>query len=210
MPTKQFKDLTEDEISYYYSLLTEEITNYDCGTLCKDDNGGVPFCCITENAVPLLFEKEFSLLESRSTLWSVWNPIEKDSKKLISDHDDEGTLFCKCKGVQFCERENRSISCRTFPLEPYIDTRGVFVGLVFMQEFSKGCPLTKRDYDIRQEFIDQHFIFWEKLLFRRKREYDTYFDSSRSYRKKRTKTKKNFPILFPSHLKGKEYILKYV
>ena len=48
MGKELFTDLTEDEVAYYYSLLTEEVTNYDCGSLCKDDNNGVPFCCVTE------------------------------------------------------------------------------------------------------------------------------------------------------------------
>lgn len=55
-----FTDLTEDEVAYLYTLLKEEVTNYDCGSLCKDDNGGVPFCCVTENAVPLLYKKNLN------------------------------------------------------------------------------------------------------------------------------------------------------
>jgi hypothetical protein len=39
------KSLTIEEIEYYYSLLNEEITNYDCGELCKYDNNGIPYCC---------------------------------------------------------------------------------------------------------------------------------------------------------------------
>ncbi len=205
-----FTDLTEDEVAYYYSLLKEEVTNYDCGTLCRDDNNGSPFCCVTENAVPLLYKKEFELLKSRSDLWKVWNPTDPKERKLLDEHDEENTVFCKCKGAQFCERDNRSVSCRTFPLEPYIDKRGVFVGLVFMKEFSTGCPLTKRSKDIRQEFVDNHFIFWEKLMLRRPVEFETYTKSSRSYRMSRAKTKKNFPVLLPSHLKGKDYLKKYL
>lgn len=205
-----FKDLEQEEIAYYYALLQEEVTNYNCGSLCKDANNGVPFCCVTENAVPLLYKKEFEFLKSRSDLWSVWNPTDPKEKELKDGHDDKNTIFCKCKGVQFCERENRSICCRTFPLEPYIDKRGVFVGLVFMKEFYKGCPLTQRSYDIRQDFVDNHYIFWEKLMLRRPIEFETYTKSSKSYRLSRSKTKKEFPILFPSHLKEKEYLKKYI
>ena len=79
-----------------------------------------------------------------------------------------------------------------------------------MQEFSHGCPLTNRPRDIRQEFIDNHFIFWEKLMLRKPEEYETYKKSSKKYRAKREKTGKKFPILYPSHLSGKEYLEKYV
>lgn len=115
---------------------------------------------------------------------------------MLAEYDSKETLFCECKGIQFCERDNRSISCRTFPLEPYLDTRGVLVGLVFMKEFTGKCPLTLRAKDIRQEFIDSHFIFWEKLLFRLDSEYETFWNSSKSYRRSRAQTGKKFPIFF--------------
>lgn len=203
-------DLTRDEISFYHSLLNEELTDYDCGSLCKDANDGVPFCCVVENAVPILYKEEYELLKSRSDLWSVWEPESKSDLKLKKDSEPDSALFCKCKGVAFCERENRSISCRTFPLEPYIDKRGKHVGLVFMKEFLHGCPLTSRNKDIRQEFVDSHFIFWEALLLRKDDEYETYLRSSRRYRRHRTKTGVQFPILFPSHLKDKEYLKEYI
>lgn len=122
---------------------------------------------------------------------------------MLAEYDSKETLFCECKGIQFCERENRSISCRTFPLEPYLDTRGVLVGLVFMKEFTGKCPLTLRAKDIRQEFIDSHFIFWEKLLFRLDSEYETFWNSSKSYRRSRAQTGKKFPIFFQAIYKVK-------
>ncbi|MDX1960892.1 MAG: hypothetical protein SFU98_20135 [Leptospiraceae bacterium] len=208
--SKLFKGLTQEEIVYYYSLLEEELTDYDCGTLCRDDNNGSPFCCVVENAVPFLYKQEFEYLKSVTDLWSVWKPETPDEIELKKTHENGSAIFCKCKGVQFCERENRSISCRTFPLEPYIDKRGALVGLVFMKEFSHGCPLMKRPKDIRQEFVDNHYIFWEKLLLRVPEEYETYKRSSHSYRLSRSKTGKDFPILFPSHLKGKKYLLETI
>jgi len=208
--SKKIPHLEEEEIAYFYSLLQEEITNYDCGTLCRDANGGVPFCCSVENAVPFLYKAEFSYLKKRTDLWKVWKPQTKQEKQLQKSHEDEHTIFCECKGVEFCERENRSISCRTFPLEPYIDKRGVFVGLVFMREFKHGCPLTQRVKDIRQEFIDANYLFWKKLMLRKPNEYETYRRSSIAYRKHRTKTKEDFHVFFPSHLLEKTYLLKYI
>lgn len=206
----KFSELTEDEIAYYYTLLDVELTEFDCGELCKGDNGGKPFCCQVENAVPFLYKAEFELLRKRTDLWKVWKPQTPEQKELKKSHEDKHTLFCECKGVEYCERNNRSVSCRTFPLEPYIDKRGVFVGLVFMKEFSHGCPLIKRPKDIRQEFIDNHYIFWEKLMLRKPDELETYTKSSRSYRASRQKTGKKFPVLFPSHLKDKKYLLEYL
>jgi ATP-dependent DNA helicase RecG len=83
-----FTDLTEDEVAYLYTLLREEVTNYDCGSLCKDDNGGVPFCCVTENAVPLLYKKEFELLKTRfsqKTIALLHGQMKGDEKKKVMD-----------------------------------------------------------------------------------------------------------------------------
>jgi hypothetical protein len=207
---KTHKNLTEEEAVYFHSLLTEEITSYNCGKLCSPDNGGEPFCCKVENAVPNLYKAEFSYIQKRSKLWSVWKPVTKHEINLKKTSESEDTIFCECRGVQHCERDYRSITCRTFPLEPYIDKRGVFVGLVFMREFMSGCPLTSRPKDIRQEFIDAHYIFWEKFMLRKPDELYTYTKSSISYRRFRTRSGKKFVIFFPSHLKGKDYLNQYI
>lgn len=205
-----FKGITEEEAAYYHSLLDEEITNFNCGELCAPDNGGEPFCCKVENAVPYLYKMEFTYLKRKSDLWSLWQPKTKYEINLKKNNESEDTVFCECKGVKHCERENRSITCRTFPLEPYLDQRGVFVGLVFMREFTRGCPLISRPKDIRQAFVDSHYIFWEKFLLRKEEEYEIYLKSSKSYRRFRKKTGKDFPIFLPSHLKGKEYLKEYL
>ncbi|PJZ68037.1 hypothetical protein CH373_18215 [Leptospira perolatii] len=210
VPKPDPKALTAEEVQYYYSLLQEEVTSFDCGSLCAPSNGGVPLCCQSDNALPALYKSEFEMLSARTDLWKAYVPTTKEEKKEFSQYDHRKITFCECKGVAHCERENRSISCRTFPLEPYLDSRGVLVGLVFMKEFTEKCPLTQRAKEIRQEFIDSHFIFWEKLLFRLDSEYEVYWESSKAYRKWRKKTGKDFPILKPSHLKGKEYLEKYL
>ncbi|EQA38293.1 hypothetical protein LEP1GSC047_2057 [Leptospira inadai serovar Lyme str. 10] len=204
------KALTREEVEYYYSLLQEEVTEYNCGSLCAPANGGIPVCCQADNALPTLYKSEYEMLSERTDLWKEYVPGTKEEKKEFAEYDQRKITFCECKGVAHCERENRSISCRTFPLEPYLDTRGVIVGLVFMKEFTSKCPLTSREKDIRQEFIDNHFLFWEKLLFRLESEYEVYWDSSKAYRRWRKRTGNDFPILYPSHLKGKEYLKQYI
>lgn len=203
------KALAKEEIEYYYSLLQEEVTEYNCGSLCAPSNGGVPVCCQADNALPALYKAEYEMLSARTDLWKEYVPATKQEKKEFAEYDLRKITFCECKGIEHCERENRSISCRTFPLEPYLDTRGILIGLVFMREFLTKCPLTTKAKDIRQAFIDSHFLFWEKLLFRLDSEYEVYWDSSRAYRRWSKRTGKPLTILFPSHLKGKEYLKKY-
>lgn len=200
---RAIKDLTEEEISYYLELLGEEVTNYDCGTLCSDDTG--PYCCTVDHAIPLLFKSEYSLFSRKGNLWFPWK-AQTDDEKEIEETARRDQIFCDCGGVTRCKRDQRSISCRTFPLEPYIDRRGVFVGLTFLYDFTQKdeetgkvkCPLTRKKKEIRQEFVDANFTFWEKIMLRVPDEYDVYVDSSKDLRKKRDKENFKIEILYPS------------
>lgn len=211
------RNLTEEEVAYYYSLLNEELTDFDCGQLCAPYNDGTPYCCSSENAVPLLYKNEFKYLQKLGDLWHEWKPETKEDKELKETAGDD-QIFCECKGIAHCVRDQRSITCRTFPLEPYIDRRGVFTGLTFLREFTDTdpdtgrikCPMTRRKKDIRQEFIDSHFIFWEKMLLRKEDEYETYVDTSKALRRERTRTGRKFEVLLPSHLLESKMVKKYL
>lgn len=205
--------LTEEEIDYYLTLLNEELTTYDCGTLCKNDKG-VPLCCIVDEAVPLLYKTELSCLMKKGDLWFAFKPKTKEDRELIKTADSD-QVFAECKGVSHCVRTQRSLCCRTFPLEPYLDKRNIFAGLTFLEEFMKvdkknnlpKCPMTLRPQDIRQEFVDAHFTFWEKLMFRRPEEFATYKDTSKKARAKIKRTGVKIPVLLPSHHKNRKDIL---
>lgn len=203
------KDLTTDEVEYYFSLLGENVTRYDCGKLCAPYNEGVPHCCVADNAVPLLFKAELEYAQQKgSDLWFAWKPKTEEDRELKSTARKD-QMFCECKGARFCERDFRSISCRTFPLEPYVDRRGAFVALTFLYDFTLNheqsgeprCPLVERAQDIRQKFIDASFQFWEKLMLRIPDEYEIYVESSRDLRKKRAKEDYRIQLFFPTHMK---------
>jgi hypothetical protein len=191
-------------------MLREPLTKLDCGTLCKSQNNGVPFCCDVSNAIPLLYKKEFRLFKSRTNLWNVWKPGNKKDAKLLEDLASD-IIFCECRGVKFCERENRSISCRTFPFEPYFDKRELMVGLVFNYDFIGKCPLTTKKNYIPQSTIDQHFNFWLEFTSMKEDELDCYVENSKTLRRRRGQTKKEFKIFYPTHLKKqKKQISKYI
>ena len=194
-------EFSDTDIQNFYKLLSLNLTAYNCGNLCAPENGGEPYCCIVENAVPLLYREEFKYLQNRSTIWSRWKPKTKHNKKLKSEGESKTAIFCECKGVQFCERENRSISCRTFPLEPYIDEKGRFSGLIFMKEFRGKCPLMKRLADFQQKTIDNHYKFWCLIFEKRPDEFELYKSTSKGWRISSGKTGKELPVLKPSHLK---------
>ncbi len=218
-PLPARKDLTFDEIEHFHSLLDESVTGFDCGTLCSPHNGGVPYCCSVENAVPLLYRSEMKYLQSQGNMWEEWFPKTADERKLKKE-EDRHQMFCECKGIAACSenRHLRSISCRTFPLEPYLDRRGVFVGLTFIRDFTEKdehtgkikCPLTQRKKDIRQEFVDSHYLFWERLLLRREEEFETYLWTSKKLRREFEKDKRDFHVFFPTHLKESKNARQFI
>jgi hypothetical protein len=202
--------LTMKDYDTLLKMVEDPLTKDDCAAMCAPANDGIPFCCDVANAVPLLFKTERRLIAGRSDLWSTWKPRNKAEEKLLDDIPDD-TVFCECKGVQHCERENRSLSCRTFPLEPYVDKRGVLVGLVFNAEFLGKCPLTTKHKMIPQETVDKHYEFWDYFTDIKEEEFDCYYENSQRLRRRRGQTKKPFHIFYPTMLKDQiPEIQKYI
>lgn len=213
---KTSRDLCADEIERYLNMLNENIVLYDCASLCKDYYNGIPFCCVSDNAVPILYKAEYEYLRKKTNLWFKWTPKNKDDKELF-DYVRDDQIFAECQGIKHCDRRYRSLTCRTFPLEPYIDLRGVFVGLTFMKDFIKKdkntgtkCPLALKSHDIRQEFIDSHFVYWQELMLRLTDEYKVYTYSSKSLRRHAKKKNENLIVLFPSWYKKTESVKKWL
>lgn len=192
---------TEKELQHYYDLLDESLTPYDCGKLCSPSNGGEPFCCSVENAVPMLYREEFRYLKHRTQLWDRWQPKTARDKKQKKEDESPILIFCECKGVAHCERPNRSVGCRTFPLEPYLDAEGNLIGLIFMREFKGKCPLISRLKDIKQSAIDKQYEFWKLMLAKKSDELELYISTSKGWRISAAKRGVKLPILYPSALK---------
>ena len=189
---------TAAELDEFYALLDESLTPYDCGKLCSPTNGGEPFCCSADNAVPMLYREEFRYLSERTQLWSRWKPKTPVDRKMKKEDETEILIFCECKGVAHCERPNRSVGCRTFPLEPYFDSMGNFVGLIFMKEFRNKCPLMSRLKDIKQHVVDNHYRFWQLMFAKKTDELELYISTSRGWRISASKRGTELPILYPS------------
>ena len=107
----------------------------DCGRVC----GGA--CCRCEQDDTLgmrLFPHEPCLLEGQYGAHTVT--------------DTDGTPLVVCGGR--CEREKRPLSCRVFPLFPYV-TREGRVKAVYDPRAFRVCPLVKRNENVplRRDFV---------------------------------------------------------
>lgn len=192
--------LSHARIESYYRILDEEISEIDCGTLCATMNHGVPLCCSTKFAIPLLYKSELEFLNGKSDLWSPWTPVSPREKKLALSADAQ-EIYCQCRGVEHCIRDERSLACRTFPLEPYLEDNGSLSGLVFVPPFFNGvggdgpeCPLRNRPELIRSEYICASLKFWKTFL-EMPAEFATYMESSRELRRRSRKKGEGIQVL---------------
>ncbi|HEX6979143.1 MAG TPA: hypothetical protein VF342_07580 [Alphaproteobacteria bacterium] len=146
-----------------YDNFRAAISRYDCGQKCAPHNNGEPVCCTTKHAVPIVDKSEWKLLRSRTDLWRPYKPQDAAGREIVSTlHKD-----CKaveCKGARFCERDNRSMSCRTFPFFPYFTRAREFVGLAYYWTFEDRCWIMSNLQVVDPEFI-REFIAAYELLF---------------------------------------------
>ncbi len=175
------------------NILTAPVTDFDCGTLCAPGNGGVPVCCHAESVVPVLYKSEFEVLKRRTKLWRKYQPRTAHQRGLNKDMRS-CDMLAVCKGAEFCERDNRSIVCRTFPFEPYLDHDGVLAGLVYNFEYLGTCPLVGSKHKVLPEFVDQSMQLWDRMFDLWPTEQDFYFLISQTIRRSFGQRRKTIPV----------------
>src|SRR5262249_43082917 len=99
-----------EDFARIYERFQAPIARFDCGRKCAPSTGGEPACCPPRNAAPLVQKAESRLLRARSDLWQRFKPFDAASRKLVAGLHHSCTAI-ECKGVSFCERENRSMAC---------------------------------------------------------------------------------------------------
>ena len=184
---------TPAQIEELLSILTVPVTDFDCGTLCAPGNGGVPVCCDKNLIVPVLYKTEYKLLRGRSDLWRPFRPETKQQHELGEDMRACDRL-CECKGVAHCERDNRSIACRTFPLEPYLDHDGELAGLVYNLDFKGTCPLIGSKHPVQPIYIEQAMAMWTKAFSWSAKERLFYIEHSQTLRRSLGQQRRRIPV----------------
>jgi hypothetical protein len=184
---------TAAQVEELLSTLTVPVTEIDCGTLCAPDNDGVPICCDKSRIVPVLYKKEYQVLRARSDLWRPFRPENAQQRELGEDMRGCDKL-CECKGVAHCERDNRSLACRTFPLEPYLDHDADLVGLVWNTDFDGTCPLVNSRHKVRADYIEQALTMWEKAFGWAPKEREFYMGHSQSMRRSYGQKRRKVPV----------------
>jgi hypothetical protein len=184
---------TEEQVAQLLKTLHVPVTEFDCGTLCAPGNGGVPVCCDKSQIVPVLYKTEYRLLRKRSRLWKPYQAKTAHQRELKED-TRACDKVCECRGVAHCERDNRSIVCRTFPFEPYLDHDDELVGLVYNFDFQGLCPLVGSRHPIRDDYIDQALNMWTLAFGWSEAEREFYHDHSETLRRSFGQKRRKIPV----------------
>jgi len=167
---------------------------YDCGRKCAPLNNGSPVCCDAANAIPIVEKTEWKLLQSRTDLWRPFVPRTSDQRAEIADLKGSDSCAVECKGVAHCERDNRSLACRSFPFFPYFDKKEL-VGLACYWTFEGQCWVISNITIVEQPFVDQ-FMQVHEFLFRKDDNWRvTYIEFSATMRSVYSRRGEKFPVI---------------
>jgi hypothetical protein len=151
-----------------YRSFRAPITELDCGMKCSPYNeNNVPFCCDPSHAIPTALPGEWEYLQASTDQWSrlplSGSPITEELSSQVPD----GQTLITCSGHVHCKREFRSLTCRSFPFFPYIDSTGKFIGLTVYWEYEDRCwvisNLKAVTSDYRAEFISAYDDLFQHL-----------------------------------------------
>ena len=185
-----------DELDYadLYRRLQAPVTAFDCAQLCAPKNNGIALCCHGDDVIPVLYKGELKVLLERSDLWHRWQPETPEDEELEEEMGE--FVLGECKGVAWCERDNRSLNCRTFPFMPYFDHDGGLGGIVYDYHAAEGkCPLVGMPEIVTRRYIEESLDFWQALTTGAPTEGDFYREESRKTRKRFRKKDEPVPVL---------------
>jgi hypothetical protein len=168
---------------------------HDCGKKCAPRNGGVPVCCDIEQTIPIVDRPEWQLLKKRSRMWRRFRPVTPSQKREVADLANSESCAVQCRGAAFCERDNRSLACRSFPYFPYVDRAGALVGLAHYWAFEGQCWVIANPDIVERAFVEEMLAAHELLFDRDAAWQRTYRAFSATMRRVYSRRGKRFLVL---------------
>lgn len=200
-PIPDFKEI--------YKNFSEPINQLDCGQKCAPHHPKrIPFCCDISTAIPAVYQDEWRYLRQNTDLWHVWSDEVSKTKNLepnllIKDLPDNMILLA-CKGVMYCQREYRSLSCRQFPFFPYITDDFRFLGLAYDWIYENQCWVISNLDQVSDKYRSEFVSIFDELFNDWPEEMESYAIKSEEMRLIFHQRRQRISIL---HRNGKNYLL---
>ncbi|HUF38867.1 MAG TPA: hypothetical protein VMN57_10110 [Anaerolineales bacterium] len=147
-----------------YAAFDAPIQAFDCGAKCAPYNGGVPVCCDTRHSVPAAYQAEWVYLIENTDLWHPWQPDDPADHTRLSAEAGPDLVLIECRGAARCQREFRSLACRSFPFFPYHDSTGGFLGLACYHDYEDRCWVISNLDRVDDAYRDQFVRSYERLF----------------------------------------------
>ena len=190
----------EQVIRKIYNDFNSPITEVDCGEKCSPHNEyGIPFCCDIKKVIPSAYREEWDFLTEQTDLWQIYVPENEEIRKDLEQNLPECQVGIVCKGYNYCQRQYRSIACRSFPFYPYIDDEGNFIGLAYFWKYEDICWVISNLDLVETRYIDEFVQAYERIFDIYKDEWENYRYYSMIMRKEFGKMHREIIVLHRNH-----------
>lgn len=197
------KQFSWDNFKTIYSKFSAPIFGMDCGKKCAPHNDwGIPFCCDIDHAVPTAYTAEWEYLRSNTDLWHLLDSENSVEAASLQSELPDGLVLIACLGHQHCQREYRSITCRSFPFFPYITSDGEFIGLSYYWEYEELCWVISHLKQVTDQYRKQVITIYESIFKHMPQEIKNFRYHSQMMRKIFNKKHRAIPLL---HRNGETY-----
>ena len=194
---------SEIDFALLYADFNSPIMALDCGDRCGPYNErGIPFCCDLRHAVPSAYRAEWEYLKANTDLWKEWQGRDANETANLNEQAPEGQTLIACKGYAYCQRDFRSITCRSFPFFPYITRQGAFIGLAYYWEYETRCWVISNLRSITPQYLGEFIATYETLFRAMPQELETYRHYSGTMRRVFGRQRRAIPLL---HRNGSLY-----
>jgi len=148
-----------------YQRFDAPISIFNCGEHCAPYNErGVPFCCDTHHAVPSAYLAEWQFLGANTSLWHEYQSDDVKHLARLRRELPDGQVMIECLGHRYCQRDYRSIVCRSFPFFPYITRQGEFIGFSYYWEYEDRCWVISSLSQVSVEFRGQFIAAYDEIF----------------------------------------------
>lgn len=185
-----------DEFSGLYQHFDASLMVNDCGERCSPHNQyGVPFCCDIHHAIPTAYLPEWDYLKQNSNLWHLYRSEDIKTNEELNKQLPDGQVLIECQGHLLCQRNFRSIVCRSFPFFPYLNRQGEFLGLSYYWEYEDRCWVISNLDLVSAQYRDQFVETYAELFDRFPQERENFRSFSILMRQVFGRKKRAIPLL---------------
>jgi hypothetical protein len=184
----------KDYKRYYNGFNASISEKVDCGRFCAPLNGNVPVCCTSDNAIPIISKAEWKHLKKQTDIWKKFKPFDKTSRKIVKElHETCKAVDCSIAPI--CQREHRTLACRSFPFYPYFNKQEEIIGISYYWIFEDRCWILSNLKVVEVPFINEMLDTYEDLFTRDEEERQAFVDQSKDARKYFSKKNRPMPII---------------